>query len=848
MSLALRQRPPGPAAPGGQRRRAGAGRGGRGGGGVPARRAVVRWAWRLFRREWRQQVLVLALLTLAVAAAIFSAAAAYNVAPSRDGEFGTAERRMELRVASPEGLRADLAAIEASLGPIDVIGHRRVPVPGSVDTLDVRTQDPRGAYGGPLLALREGRHPTGALEVAVTDEVAGIFEVAVGGSFVLDGTTRTVVGLVENPGDLDDEFVLLAPSHDGAESVTVLVGTGGGTDGSGVSGARPSLGPLLPSGASFESQRRGQTEKATAAAVVLGLSTVVLLLVCLVAAAGFAVVAQRRVRQLGMLAAIGATDRHLRLVVLANGVVVGVTAAVAGAAIALAGWIALGARLEAAAGHRIDRFDVPWWSVGVGMGLAVATATAAAWWPARAAARIPITLALSARPPRPKPARRSAVAAGALLMAGFVGVAVGVDAAEKGGPLAFLLVVGVVSIVLGLIFVSPLAMRALAAAGGHLPIAARLALRDLARHQARSGAALAAISVGLGIAIATLLIAGAAVSSADEGNLSDRQILIRVGTAEPLIPDRTPAELERLRSAVDQLAAGPLEGADVVALDVAVNLADEEGRDGRLVRPAVVLGRPAGAHTTRDVGILFVATPELLAHLGLGPDATDGNTDVLTVHTGDVRLTNVSLKGQVDPYRPRLAPIDVPAYSSGPRSLITAEGLRRGGWSPARAGWLVETAKPLTGVQLAAARAMAADAGLTIEARNDQDDLATTRSGATAGGMLLALCILAMTVGLIRSEAGRDLQTLAATGATSTTRRTLTAVTAGALALLGAVLGIAAAYVAVAAGYFHELDRLARVPYLHLDVTLVGLPLVAATAGWLLAGREPPVLVRHALE
>jgi putative ABC transport system permease protein len=31
-------------------------------GGVPARRAVIRWAWRLFRREWRQQLLILALL------------------------------------------------------------------------------------------------------------------------------------------------------------------------------------------------------------------------------------------------------------------------------------------------------------------------------------------------------------------------------------------------------------------------------------------------------------------------------------------------------------------------------------------------------------------------------------------------------------------------------------------------------------------------------------------------------------------------------------------------------------------------------------------------------------------
>ena len=35
-------------------------------GGVPARRAVIHWSWRLFRREWRQQLLVLALIVVAV--------------------------------------------------------------------------------------------------------------------------------------------------------------------------------------------------------------------------------------------------------------------------------------------------------------------------------------------------------------------------------------------------------------------------------------------------------------------------------------------------------------------------------------------------------------------------------------------------------------------------------------------------------------------------------------------------------------------------------------------------------------------------------------------------------------
>ena len=41
-------------------------------GGVPAWRVMGRWARRLLRREWKQQILVLALLTVTVAAATFS--------------------------------------------------------------------------------------------------------------------------------------------------------------------------------------------------------------------------------------------------------------------------------------------------------------------------------------------------------------------------------------------------------------------------------------------------------------------------------------------------------------------------------------------------------------------------------------------------------------------------------------------------------------------------------------------------------------------------------------------------------------------------------------------------------
>ena len=63
--------------------------------------------------------------------------------------------------------------------------------------------------------------------------------------------------------------------------------------------------------------------------------------------------------------------------------------------------------------------------------------------------------------------------------------------------------------------------------------------------------------------------------------------------------------------------------------------------------------------------------------------------------------------------------------------------------------------------------------------RRDHESLIALRWGATAAGMLLALGVLAMTVGLIRAEAAGDVRMLTATGATSTIRRAVTASTAG---------------------------------------------------------------------
>jgi putative ABC transport system permease protein len=113
---------------------------------------------------------------------------------------------------------------------------------------------------------------------------------------------------------------------------------------------------------------------------------------------------------------------------------------------------------------------------------------------------------------------------------------------------------------------------------------------------------------------------------------------------------------------------------------------------------------------------------------------------------------------------------------------------------------------------------------------------------------LLAFGILAITVGLIRTEAASDLRILAATGATTRTRRTLTAATAGALALLGTTLGTLSAYLTLAAAYLDNLGELSNVPIAQPLLTVIGIPAAAALGGWVLATSEPPAIPRQAIE
>ena len=188
--------------------------------------------------------------------------------------------------------------------------------------------------------------------VAVTSNVASEFGLRLGSVWRENGRSLQVVGKVENPLNLLDQFGLVAPGQvTQPANVSILVkasqqqiqqfhfssGTGVGVD-----------------------QLGNDTNQTAAAVAVLALATVALIFVGLVAVAGFTVMIQRRMRSLGMLGSLGATDRHLRSMMIANGAVVGAVAAVVGAVVGLVIWLALAPVMQPIFNHRVNRFHLPW--------------------------------------------------------------------------------------------------------------------------------------------------------------------------------------------------------------------------------------------------------------------------------------------------------------------------------------------------------------------------------------------------------------------------------------------------------------------------------------------------------
>jgi putative ABC transport system permease protein len=271
-------------------------------------------------------------------------------------------------------------------------------------------------------------------------------------------------------------------------------------------------------------------------------------------------------------------------------------------------------------------------------------------------------------------------------------------------------------------------------------------------------------------------------------------------------------------------------------------------------RPTVSLADvtpgPNGGESINRFAGMYVATPELLRAFGIESTEIPTGADIITARKDLASMTVFDPTSRDGSTKPASRAIvnNVPQHDSEPTALVTERGMRTLGLAAAPGGWLLRAPSTLTRSQITSAQRAAANVGLVVEARSAPTDLAPLRNWSTAAGILVALGVLAMTVGLIRSESGRDLSTLTATGASSRTRRAITGATTGALAVLGALLGTAGAYAALIAWHRSDLHPLTEVPWTNLVLILVALPALATAVGWLLAGREPATANRQPIE
>jgi putative ABC transport system permease protein len=847
---------------------------------VPARRAVIRWAVRLLRREWRQQLLILALITIAVGATVVASTVATDTPAPIAGVLGTAQDAASISGTSAT-INAGITKLESLYGKVDVIENESAPVPGTLNTFDLRAQDPHGAFGGPLLSLVSGRYPSTANEIAVTSGVATDFNLRIGSSWTVAGQTRKVTGIVQNPQSLVDEFALVIPGQvSRPDNVTVLFNAPGQT----ARTLQAKTGLNITTAQTVANNNEINPETISIAAAVLGM-----LLIALVGIGGFTVLAQRRLRAIGMLAAQGATERHIRLVVRANGAATGVVGAVAGFVLGFLVWLAYRPQAENSAHHLMGAFQLPWTVIGIAMALAVIATYFAASRPAKAIAKTPIVAALAGRPPALKKTRHLAIPVGLCFLVGAF-LLLGMAGASGGNGNGMLeVVVGFVALAVAIVLLAPSLLEVVAAAGKHAPIAVRLALRDLARYRARSGPALAAICLSTLIAVLICVASAARFGNVLDyagPNLTSSQLVVY-------------APVGNVQTGVGPTAAQTAAG-DKIAKEIAADL----GTTTMIALDTTSVGLTHAAGGRSWSGPIYLATPQLLKAFGISQSEISPNADILTMRPGLATTSLMQLtygngnggggngggpngnggggpngnggggpngNGGSGPNgnnqwpcpagsciaNPPIQEISqLPSGTSAPNTVVTEHAISTLHLqsSVQTNGWLITVPNGLTPAQITTAQQLAASASgnMSVETRNSIPSLAQIIDAATIFGIVLALGILGLSVGLVRSEAARDLRTLTATGASGLTRRTITAATAGALAFTGAVVGIIGGYLA-AIGFFRSnsldgLSSLTSIPVTNLLVIGVGMPLAAAVLGWLLAGRDPAGLARQPLE
>ncbi|MDT5040136.1 MAG: putative transport system permease protein [Actinoplanes sp.] len=695
----------------------------------------------------------------------------------------------------------------------------------SVAVHEMDLTDP--VYRG-MVKLLNGRAPSGPGEVAVSETARARF-----GNTIRSGDgarTYTTVGTVEFPANLGPVMVVApgalarkaadAPAGEGTQWLVSTPkpldwGQVGRINQSGI--AVTSRAVLLdPAGAAPNVLPPDKdTKDLSLVPVVAGLAA---LETILLAGSAFAVGARRRRRSLALVAANGGTRAHLRRIVLADGLTLGFVAAAAGVVVGPGLAVAVRPFVEETlVGARAGgyRFDPPLLAAIVL--LALATGLAAAAVPAFTAARADLIVALAGRRGVVRSKRRWLIA-GLILAA--VGVAIVAVAAQQTST--ELIVVGLAVTESGLVLCTPSLVGLVAALGGRLPAAPRIALRDTARNRAASAPAVSAVMAAVA---GTVAIGVYLSSSAAQHELNYHPSLPRGYLSIDYGDSPQPGTAAKARDALNRVLPGavlteitqtaclsgppqnsgdcqlipvrspaqrcpgednpPTNQSEIDALDADPRCANEHATQGFGYTPfnSVIGGRDTVVALTGATGADLDRAAAILDR---------GGVVVSDPFLLDHGLVTVSIADS----GPKAREIKVPGYllRAGPyaQGTVMSPALaRRVGFRVTAVGLVAATSEPDTETidRLHAALSAAGLGPAYVESGPRRDD-APVPYLLAAASMLITLGAAGSATGLAAADGRADLSVLAAIGAAPRMRRLLSLSQAGVIAGLGSLLGV----------------------------------------------------------
>ncbi|GAA3474359.1 FtsX-like permease family protein [Nonomuraea roseola] len=697
-----------------------------------------------------------------------------------------------------------------------------------VSAIEIDLRDPLTKGMRPLI---EGRYPAAADEVAVTPRMGR----GPGDTIEVTRADRrvTVVGVVEFP--FDSEYkqvvgfrgVLLKDKRDGRGTGWLADTPAPATWEDTRSLNEMGLIGLSPASLAREPAISMETTTVVGIGVavfMVGMETVLL------AGPAFAIGLRRRATELAVIAAQGGSKAHLRMIVLADGLVMGGAAALVAAVAGVSGGLLLVPVLSDSVGP----LEVPWWPVVGVMALGLVSGVAAAMAPAVLVGRQDPAAVLAGRSGAARGGPGRPVLGLVLVVAGVVATLLASRTQE-----VWIFAAAVLGL-LGLVALVPLLVALTGRLAVRLPLAPRLGVRDAVRHRMRTASAVAAVMAATAGAVA----AGIGVNSQYVEARESFRSLTPIGTLSIGAREVDDAEWARIRQAAQERLPGvqPVEGFVPVT---------SRGRTIALLPECTSCG-PTGYNLSE----VLVGDQRLLSLMQGGNDpraaAALAEGKAVVFDPSMVRHGRLSLRAGFEGPSSDAGKFEVPAVvakAADPRVigiLLSPAAMKAKGFTLKER--LIFARHWPQDVEVLRKDLQAASVQVSVHLEDGfQTDIASLLLVLMGGALILVLGGTFVATALAAADLRPDLATISAVGAPSRTGRLVLAGQAGYIAGLGALVGaIAGAVPGVAlawamtsrTGYYVTLnpeglaDRIeattVAVPWELVGAIVVGLPLLAA--------------------